>query len=84
MSCAQVIFLNRWLDCPDYKLKEHFMIQNLITQRKIEYEYEIRDYSLYQKQLSKLRFHNLMRDRIRIITKNGVFCGQENQTEEVT
>lgn len=68
---AQVIFLNRWLDCPDEKRREHDMIQVMINERKAEFDYETRDYNPYQRAISKQKSHNLWRQRMRIIVRNG-------------
>lgn len=64
---GQVIFLNRWLNCPDEKVREHEKIQILICERKAEFEYATREYNQFQKNLSKQRSHNLWRARMRIV-----------------
>lgn len=68
---AQVIFLNRWLDCPDEKRREHDTIQIMINQRKAEFDYETRDYNTYQRAISKQKSHNLWRQRMKIVVKDG-------------
>jgi len=68
---SQVIFLNRWLDCPDEKKREHDMIQAMINQRKAEFDYETRDYNPYQRAISKQKSHNLWRQRMKIVVRNG-------------
>lgn len=64
---AQVIFLNRWLDCPDEKKREHAMIQALIQEEVAKYLYEIRDYNAYQKAISKQKTANLFRQKMYIV-----------------
>lgn len=68
---AQVIFLNRWLDCPPEKRNEHEMIQTMINEKKAVFYYETRDYNQFQKAISKQKSHHLWRNRMRIIAKNG-------------
>lgn len=64
---AQVIFLNRWLDCPEEKKREHAMIQALIQEEVAKYLYEIRDYNAYQKAISKQKTANLFRQKMYIV-----------------
>ena len=64
---AQVIFLNRWLNCPDEKRREHEMIQILINERKAEFDYETRNYTPFQRAISKQKSHNLWRQRMKIV-----------------
>ena len=64
---AQVIFLNRWLNCPDEKRREHEMMQVLINQRKSEFDYETRNYTPFQRAISKQKSHNLWRQRMKIV-----------------
>jgi hypothetical protein len=68
---AQIIFLNRWLDCPEEKKREHDMIQVMINERKAEFNYETRDYNPYQRAISKQKSHNLWRQRMKIVAKDG-------------
>lgn len=68
---AQVIFLNRWLDCPDEKRREHDMIQAMINERKAEFNYETRDYNPYQRAISKQKSHNMWRQRMKIVVRDG-------------
>lgn len=65
---AQIIFLNRWLDCPEENKRQHDIIQALINERKAEFEYETRDYNPFQKAISKQRSHNLWRNRMKLVT----------------
>ncbi len=69
---AQVIFLNKWLDCPDEKKREHDMIQIMINEEKAKFEYEIREYNAFQRAISKQKSHHLWRQRMRVITRDGV------------
>jgi hypothetical protein len=64
---AQVIFLNKWLDCPDEKKREHAMIQALIQEEVAKYLYEIRDYNAFQKAISKQKSANLFRQKMYVI-----------------
>jgi len=64
---AQVIFLNKWLDCPDEKKREHAMIQALIQEEVAKYLYEIRNYNKFQKAISKQKSYNLFRQKLRLI-----------------
>jgi hypothetical protein len=64
---AQVVFLNKWLDCPSEVKRYHQQLQWKIQEAKATFEYETRDYSLYQKQLSKMMSQNLVRDRLKVI-----------------
>lgn len=68
---AQVIFLNRWLDCPEEKKREHDMIQAMINERKAEFAYETRDYNPYQRAISKQKSHNMWRQRMKIVVRDG-------------
>lgn len=68
---AQVIFLNRWLNCPDEKKREHEQIQTMINQRKAEFDYETRNYTPFQRAISKQRSHNLWRNRMKIVVRDG-------------
>lgn len=64
---GKVIFLNTWLNCPEERKREHQRIQELIWEKKMEFEYSIRDYNQYQKTLSRQRSHNLWRSRMRLV-----------------
>ena len=64
---AQVIFLNRWLNCPDEKKREHDLMQVMINEEKAKFDYETRDYNQYQRAISKQKSHNLWRQRMKII-----------------
>lgn len=64
---GKVIFLNTWLNCPEEQKREHQRIQELIWEKKMEFEYSIRDYNKYQKMLSRQRSHNLWRSRMRLV-----------------
>lgn len=68
---AQIIFLNRWLDCPEEKRMEHDMIQEMINEKKAVFDYETREYNSYQRELSKQKSHNLWRQRMRIVARDG-------------
>lgn len=68
---AQVIFLNKWLDCPLEKRREHDLIQVLIMEEKAKFDYETRNYTPFQRVISKQKSHNLLRHRIKIIAKDG-------------
>jgi hypothetical protein len=71
MSYAQVIFLNRWLDCPHEVLMKHYQMQVLIQEELAKFHYETRDYNPFQRALSKQKSHNLWRNRMRIIARDG-------------
>ena len=64
---AQVIFLNRWLDCPDEKKRENELMQVLINEEKAKFDYETRNYNPFQRALSKQKSHNDWRQRMKII-----------------
>jgi hypothetical protein len=68
---GQVIFLNRWLNCPDEQKRIHYQIQVLICEKKAEFDYETRDYNQFQRALSKQKSHHLWRNRMKIIARNG-------------
>lgn len=67
---AQVIFLNRWLNCPDEKKREHDLMQVFINEEKAKFDYETRDYNRFQRAISKQKSHNLWRQRMKIISNN--------------
>jgi hypothetical protein len=75
---AQVIFLNRWLNCPAEKKREHEMIQCLIQEEKAKFDYETRNYNPYQKMISKQKSRNLLRERIKIVGNNEEISEEEN------
>jgi hypothetical protein len=64
---AQVIFLNRWLDCPDEKKREHQLIQDLINSQKAQYYNETMNYTPFQKAVSRQKTANLFRARMVLI-----------------
>lgn len=64
---AQVIFLNRWLDCPEEQKRKHKAMQIRLQEAKAKFEYETRNYTPYQKAISKMKSHNLFRNRIKIV-----------------
>ena len=67
---AQVIFLNRWLNCPEEKKREHELMQVLINEEKAKFDYETRDYNPFQRSISKQKSHNNWRQRMKIIKNN--------------
>jgi len=64
---AQVIYLNRWLNCPDDILRKHYSMQELINTRKAEFWYSVRGIDRYQAVLAYSRFVHSMRNRMGII-----------------
>jgi hypothetical protein len=82
MKC-QVIFLNRWLDCPEEKKRQHEMMQVMINERKAEFEYETRDYNAFQKAISKQKSHHLWRNRMKIVVRDGVKVDKEDWEDEI-
>jgi hypothetical protein len=64
---AQVIFLNKWLDCPDHKRQYHDELQRVISEAKAIFDLDTRFYSPFEKELSKQRSQHLCRDRIKIV-----------------
>jgi hypothetical protein len=66
---AKVLFLNKHLAPSEEEIRENERIQEKLTQIKIEFEFRIRDLNPYQKSMSRERAHNLMRDRMKIVSK---------------
>lgn len=64
---AQIIFLNRWLNCPDEVKRYHWHLQIKIQEAKATFEYETRDYNAFQKSLSRQKSVNLCRQRLQIV-----------------
>jgi hypothetical protein len=64
---AQVIFLNKWLDCPDHKRQYHDELQRVISEAKAIFDLDTRYYTPFEKELSKQRSEHLCRDRIKIV-----------------
>jgi hypothetical protein len=64
---AQIIFLNRWLDCPEEVRRKHDLIQVMINEKKAQFDYETRDYNPYQRAISKQKSHHLWRQRMRLV-----------------
>lgn len=64
---AQVIFLNKWLDCPDHKRQYHDELQRVISEAKAIFDLDTRYYTPFEKELSKQRSQHLCRDRIKIV-----------------
>lgn len=64
---AQVIFLNRWLDCPDRKRAYHDELQDKISEAKAIFDMDTRLYTPFEKELSKQKSQHLCRDRMHIV-----------------
>lgn len=64
---AQVIFLNRWLNCPDHKRAYHDELQDKIAEAKAIFDLDTRFYTPFEKELSKQKSQYLCRDRIKIV-----------------
>lgn len=66
---AQVIYLNRWLDCPDEMLRKNYKMQDLINENKAKFWYDMDKLGInnYQKQLCYDRWIHSNRDRIKIV-----------------
>ena len=64
---AQVIFLNRWLDCPDRKRAYHDELQDKISEAKAIFDMDTRLYTQFEKELSKQKSQHLCRDRMHIV-----------------
>lgn len=64
---AQIIFLNRWLDCPDHKRAYHDELQRVISEAKAIFDLDTRYYTPFEKQLSQQKSQHLCRDRIKIV-----------------
>jgi hypothetical protein len=64
---ALVIFLNRWLDCPDRKRAYHDELQEKIAEAKAIFDMDTRFYTPFEKELSKQKSQHLCRDRIKIV-----------------
>jgi len=82
MKC-QVIFLNRWLDCPEEIRRRNEQIQVMICERKAEFDYETRNYTPFQRAISKQKSHNMWRNRVKIIVRDGEKVDQEDWEEEI-
>jgi hypothetical protein len=64
---AQVIFLNKWLDCPDHKRQYHDELQRVISEAKAIFDMDTRLYTKFEKELSKQKSQYLCRDRMHIV-----------------
>jgi hypothetical protein len=66
---AQVIYLNRWLNCPDDILRRNYQMQETITLEKINFWKRLRDQNItgYQARLCYDRWINSNRHRLHIV-----------------
>jgi hypothetical protein len=64
---AQVIFLNKWLDCPEEVRQRHRLMQEYIQGKKAEYDNETRNYSPFQKTVARQRSNNLLRNSLKLL-----------------
>lgn len=66
---AQVIYLNRWLNCGDERLRTNHAMQIKISEAKARFWYSlsIQGITGYQAELCYLRFIHSNRDRLKIV-----------------
>jgi len=66
---AQVIYLNKWLNCPDDELRKNYRMQTLINENKARFWYDMGELDIdkYQKTLCYDRFIHSNRDRLKIV-----------------
>ena len=66
---AQVVYLNRWLDCPDELLRQNYKMQELITHGKIAFWQRLRDQGItgYQAKLCYDRWIHSNREKIKLV-----------------
>lgn len=66
---AQVIYLNRWLNCPDEILRSNYLMQQKISEGRINFWYQMNELKInnYQAQLCYDRWVHSNRDRIHIV-----------------
>ena len=70
-------------DPKEEKKREHDMIQVMINERKAEFNYETRDYNPYQRAISKQKSHNLWRQRMKIVVRDGRRVDLDSELPEV-
>lgn len=66
MFC-QVVFLNKWLDCPQEKLEEHRRMQELLQEKWAKFNNDTRHFSPYQRWLALQNHRNMLRKRMTLI-----------------
>ena len=66
---AQVVYLNRWLDCPEELMRQNYKMQELITSGKIAFWQRLRDQGItgYQAKLCYDRWVHSNRERIKLV-----------------
>lgn len=77
---CQVIFLNRWLDCPEEKLKIHAKMQQNIQEARAVFDMDVRDYNPYQRAISKMKSHNLCKGRIKLVAPESLTEDEEENS----
>lgn len=69
MKC-QVIYLNRWLNCPQQVLAYHKLLQDNIQIQYAEFLYETRHYTKGERLISLQKSRELVRQRLFVINCN--------------
>lgn len=66
---AQVIYLNRWLDCGDERLRLNWAMQDRINEAKAVFWHDIKELGIndYQARLCYDRFIHSNRDRLKVV-----------------
>lgn len=66
---GQVVYLNRWLNCPDEKLRQNYLMQDIINNGKIAFWQRLRDQGItgYQARLCYDRWIHSNRQRIKLV-----------------
>jgi len=69
---AQVIYLNRWLDCGDEELRKNYLMQDRINEAKAVFWYDLKEARVndYQARLCYDRFIHMNRDRLKVVDKD--------------
>lgn len=68
---AQVIYLNKWLDCGDDELRKNNLMQEKISEAKAIFWHDIKELGIndYQANLCYDRFIHSNRDRLKVYEK---------------
>ena len=66
---CQIIYLNRWLDCPDDIHRRNYQYQTRLSEAKAKFFYDLRDKGATQWQItcSYQQFINNNRNRLKLI-----------------
>jgi hypothetical protein len=69
---AQIIYLNRYLNCPDSELRQNYAMQDKINEAKAVFWHDIKELGInqYQANLCYDRFIHSNRDRLKLVDNN--------------